>query len=74
MAKSRWEIENQGFNEAKTQHNFEHIPHHQENSLLLEWLLTVLALTIERLYRLRLLASWVPPPAQPYPILSAVVA
>ncbi|GAC1429274.1 MAG: hypothetical protein NVS1B11_14550 [Terriglobales bacterium] len=55
MAKSRWEIENQGFNEAKTQHNFEHIPHHEENSLLLEWLLTVLALTIERLYRLRYL-------------------
>ena len=55
MAKSRWEIENQGFNEAKTHHDLEHIPHHQENSLLLEWLLTVLALTIERLYRLRYL-------------------
>jgi hypothetical protein len=28
MAKSRWEIENQGFNEAKNQHELEHIPHH----------------------------------------------
>ena len=55
MAKSRWEIENQGFNEAKIQHELEHIPHHHHNSLLLHWLLTVLALTIERLYRLRYL-------------------
>jgi hypothetical protein len=53
MAKSRWEIENQGFNEAKIQHALEHIPHHHDNSLLLPWLLTALALTIERLYRLR---------------------
>jgi len=55
MAKSRWEIENQGFNEAKNQHRLEHIPHHHENSLLLEWLLNALALTIERLYRVRYL-------------------
>jgi len=55
MAKSRWEIENQGFNEAKNQHGMEHIPHHHENSLLLAWLLNALALTIERLYRVRYL-------------------
>jgi len=55
MAKSRWEIENQGFNEAKNQHELEHIPHHHNNSLLLAWLLNALALTIERLYRLRYL-------------------
>ena len=55
MAKSRWEIENQGFNEAKNQHALEHIPHHHENSLLLGWLLNAVALTIERLYRLRYL-------------------
>jgi hypothetical protein len=55
MAKSRWEIENQGFNEAKNQHELEHIPHHEDNSLLVTWLLTLLALTIERLYRLRYL-------------------
>ena len=52
MAKSRWEIENQGFNEAKNQHALEPIPHHHDNSLLLEWLLTALALTSQRLYRL----------------------
>jgi hypothetical protein len=55
MAKSRWEIENQGFNEAKSRHGLEHICHHHANSLLIGWLLTMLALTIERLYRLRYL-------------------
>jgi hypothetical protein len=55
MAKSRWEIENQAFNEAKNQHQLEHISHHHHNSLLIEWLLNALALTIERLYRLRYL-------------------
>lgn len=55
MAKSRWEIENQGFNEAKNQHQLEHIAHHHDNSLLLQWLLAALSLTIERLYRLRYL-------------------
>jgi hypothetical protein len=53
MAKSRWEIENQGFNEAKSRHGLEHICHHQANRLLIGWLLAMLALTIERLYRLR---------------------
>jgi predicted small metal-binding protein len=55
MAKSRWEIENQGFNEAKSRHGLEHICHHHANSLLIAWLLAMLALTIERLYRLRYL-------------------
>ena len=55
MAKSRWEIENQGFNDAKNRHGLEHICHHHPNSLLISWLLTILALTIERLYRLRYL-------------------
>jgi len=55
IAKSRWEIENQGFNEAKSRHGMEHICHHQANSLLLQWLILVLALTLERLYRLRYL-------------------
>jgi hypothetical protein len=66
MAKSRWEIENQGFNEAKNQHALEHISHHQDNSLLIEWLLHALALTIERLYRLRYLHRG------SYPRLSAI--
>jgi hypothetical protein len=55
MAKSRWEVENQGFNDAKNRYGFEHITHHDANSLLVCWLLLVLALTIERLYRLRYL-------------------
>jgi hypothetical protein len=55
MAKARWEVENQGFNDAKNRYGFEHITHHHANSLLLCWLLLALALTIERLYRLRYL-------------------
>ena len=55
MAKSRWEIENQGFNDGKNRYGMEHICHHQPNSILIVWLLIVLALVIERLYRLRYL-------------------
>jgi hypothetical protein len=55
FAKSRWEIENEGFNDGKTRHGMEHISHHHANSLLVGWLLTIFALTIERLYRLRYL-------------------
>jgi len=55
MAKSRWEVENQGFNDAKNRYGFEHICHHQAPSLLIVWLLICLALTIERLYRVRYL-------------------
>jgi hypothetical protein len=54
IAKSRWEIENQGFNEAKNLHELEHIAHHEPNSMLLSWLL-LLAMLIERLYRVRYL-------------------
>jgi len=53
LAKSRWEIENEGFNDAKNRYGFEHICHHEPNSLLVVRRLTCLALTIERLYRLR---------------------
>ncbi len=53
MRKSRWEIENQGFNDAKNRYGLQHIPHHEPNSILLHTLLTCLALCIERLYRLR---------------------
>jgi hypothetical protein len=31
MAKSRWEIETQGFNDAKCRHGLEHIAHHDAN-------------------------------------------
>lgn len=55
MAKSRWQIENEGFNDAKNRYGFGHIRHHHEHSLLIVWLLTCLSLTLERLYRLRYL-------------------
>ena len=44
MAKSRWEIENQGFNDAKNHYGLEHICHHQADSILLNWLISFLAL------------------------------
>jgi hypothetical protein len=55
MAKSRWQIENQGFNDAKNRHGLEHLCHHHDNSLLVGWLLILLALCLERLFRLRYL-------------------
>lgn len=55
MAKSRWEIENQCFNDAKNRYGLEHICHHEANSIVLNWLLTFLAMTLERLYRVRYL-------------------
>ena len=55
MAKSRWEIENQGFNDAKNHHELEHIQHHHPTSLQIHWLLVMFALTLERLFRLRYL-------------------
>jgi Transposase DDE domain len=55
MAKSRWQIENQGFNDAKNRYALEHICDHHPRSLLIVWLLLCLALTLERLYRLRYL-------------------
>ena len=53
MAKSRWQIENEGFNDAKNRYGFEHICHHHPNSILINWLVIALTLTLERLYRLR---------------------
>ena len=55
IGKSRWEIENQGFNDGKNRYGMEHIRHHDPNSLLRNWWLILLALVIERLYRLRYL-------------------
>jgi hypothetical protein len=55
MAKSRWAIENDVFNVAKTYHGLEHVCHHQSRSIEVSWLITLLALAIETLYRLRFL-------------------
>ena len=53
-------------NDAKNRYGFEHICHHQAHSLLLVWLLTCLAMTIERLYRIRYLHRGT------HPVLSAI--
>jgi len=37
MAKSRWEIENGTFNDGKNRYGLKHIPHHQDNSLVIHW-------------------------------------
>lgn len=55
LAKSRWEIENQGFNEGKNLYGMEHIQHHHANSLVVNWLFVLLAILVERLYRNRYL-------------------
>jgi len=69
LAKTRWEIENQGFNDAKNRYGMEHIRHHHANSMLAVWLITILALTIERLYRLRHLHRGSHPPLTPVQLL-----
>lgn len=51
LAESRWQIENQGFNEAKTRHGLKHVCHHDANALFVGWLLLLLGLIIEKLYR-----------------------
>jgi len=55
MAKSRWEVENQAFNDSKTRYGLEHSAHHHPRSALVSALLTVLAISLERLFRLRYL-------------------
>ena len=55
LVKSRWKIENRGFNDAKNRYGLQHLCHHHPNRLLIVGLLTCLALTLESLYRLRYL-------------------
>jgi hypothetical protein len=62
MAKSRWGIENQGFNDAKNRYGLKHIPHHEPNSVRIHTLLVFLAMCVERLYRLRNLRRGGRPP------------
>jgi len=62
LGKTRWTVENQGFNDAKTRYGLDHVPHHHANSLLLHWLWVVLTLTLERLFRLRYLHRGTHPP------------
>jgi hypothetical protein len=62
MAKSRWAIENHGFNDAKNRYGLTHIAHHRPTSVVVESLLTFLAMGLERLYRLRYLRRGGLPP------------
>lgn len=55
MAKSRWEVENQAFNDSKTRYGLDHAAHHHPRSLLANALLILLAIVLERLFRLRYL-------------------
>jgi hypothetical protein len=55
LAKRRCTIEDQSFNDGETRYSLDHVPHHEANSLLIHWLLVLLTLTLERLYRLRFL-------------------
>ena len=69
LAKSRWKVANQGFNDAKNRYGFEPICHHERHSLLVVWLLTCLALTLERLYRVRYPHRGTPPVRAPIDLL-----
>lgn len=62
LAKGRWTVENQGFNDSKTRYGLDHVPHHHANSLLIHWLLVVLTITLERLFRVRYLHRGAHPP------------
>lgn len=64
IAKSRWQIENGGFNDGKNRHGLERIRHHHPTSLVVSWLVVCLALMLERLYRLRYLRRGTHPPRQ----------
>jgi hypothetical protein len=53
MAKSRWEIENQGFNDGKNRNGLERLRTHDPNSMLVTGLVILPAIVIERLFRCR---------------------
>jgi hypothetical protein len=72
MAKSRWEVENQAFNDSKSRYGLEHAPHHHPRSLLLAALLILLAITLERLFRLRFLKRGLHKPRSAIDLLRAL--
>jgi hypothetical protein len=53
ICKSRWQIENRFFNEGKNLYGLAHVAHHDARSVVIDTLLTCLAICLERLYRLR---------------------
>lgn len=54
-AKSRWQIENYTFNDGKNRYGLEHVRSHDSNAVIVGWLISFLAMVIERLYRIRYL-------------------
>ena len=72
LAKSRWEIENQGFNDAKNRYGLEHLCHHHPDSLQIEWLMVLVAMTLERLFRQRYLHRGSHPVRAPIELLRAM--
>jgi hypothetical protein len=69
MSKSRWETENGGFNDGKNRYGMEHLHHHEENSMLVCWLLAALAMAVERLFRIRYLHRGQHPVLSPIELL-----
>ena len=69
LCQGRWGIENHGFNDGKNRYGLEHITHHHAHSLLVPWLLICLALTCQRLFRLRYLRRGTHPHMSPADLL-----
>lgn len=74
MAKSRWEIENPGFHDAKSRYGFEHIRQHNADALLLCWLFERLGPDHRTSLSAALLAPRQPPRAHGGTVLPGVVA
>lgn len=51
VARGRWTIENQGFNDSKSRDGLDHVPHQEATSLLIRWLLVMLTLSLRYLRR-----------------------
>jgi hypothetical protein len=53
VARRCWEIENRGFSDGRNRYGMEQICHHEPSSIPIVWLLMLLAMVIERFYRMR---------------------
>ncbi len=53
LGHSRWDIENQGFNEAVNQWHSDHVYRHHPTAILAFWLLTMLVINVFRAFYLR---------------------
>lgn len=53
LGHSRWDIENQGFNESVNQWHSDHVYRHDPTAILAFWLLTMLVINVFRVFYLR---------------------